>query len=134
MVLPAGTPYSSAVPRRPFGRPGATAPIANAVASPGAPGTLLAPCDAPANAIVEENCLPGHTDWGITGSGSPNIQGFATEISVNLGQPVAFKIDTPATDYRIDIYRMGYYAGARRTQGRRRSSRPSPCRRCSRRA
>ena len=41
-----------------------------------------------------------------------NIQGFATDISVNLGQPVTFKIDTPATDYRLDIYRMGDYGGA----------------------
>ena len=80
--------------------------------------TPLAPCDAPANEIVAENCLPGDTDWDITGAGSPNIQGFATDISVNLGQPVAFKIDTPATDYRLDIYRMGYYAGRRRPQGR----------------
>ena len=111
VVLPAGTPYSSAVPRRPLGRPGTTAPVANAVASPGAPGTLLLSCESPANAIVEENCLTGHSGWGITGSGSPNIQGFATEMSVNVGEPVGFKIDTPATAYRLDIYRMGDYAG-----------------------
>ena len=64
------------------------------------------------NDIVAENCLAGDTDWGITGAGSPNIQGFATEISVNRGQSVSFKVDTLATDYRLDIYRMGYYSGA----------------------
>ena len=39
------------------------------------------------------------------------IQGFATDISVNRGQTVNFKIDTNATNYRLDIYRMGYYGG-----------------------
>ena len=41
----------------------------------------------------------------------PDIQGFATDISVNHGETVHFKIDTDATDYRLDIYRMGYYGG-----------------------
>ena len=43
--------------------------------------------------------------------GDSNIEGFATEISVNRGQTVSFKIDTDATKYRIDIYRLGYYGG-----------------------
>ncbi len=43
--------------------------------------------------------------------GDATIQGFATDISVNQGQTVSFKIDTPATPIRLDIYRMGYYAG-----------------------
>ena len=29
-----------------------------------------------------------------------------------------FKIDTTATAYRIDIYRLGYYGGDGRPQGR----------------
>ena len=41
----------------------------------------------------------------------PTIQGFATDISVDQGETVDFKIDTDATDYRLDIYRMGYYGG-----------------------
>ena len=44
-------------------------------------------------------------------SGDPSIQGFATDISVNRGQTVSFKVDTNATDYRFDIYRLGYYGG-----------------------
>ena len=32
-------------------------------------------------------------------------------MSVNRGASVSFKISTPATSYRIDIYRMGYYGG-----------------------
>jgi hypothetical protein len=72
-----------------------------------------AQCSTPANVIVAENCLPGNpvSDWQITGSGDPTIQGFATDISVNVGQTIYFKIDIPATAYTIDIYRLGYYQG-----------------------
>ena len=41
----------------------------------------------------------------------PGIQGFATDISVNQGETVGFKVDTDASNYRLDIYRMGYYGG-----------------------
>jgi len=115
VVLPARGWYGSPVPHVPFARPPVGVPAANAASPIGAPGDGGAPplpCDTPANEIVAENCQPGSTDWAITGSGSVNIQGFATDISVNLGQQVAFKIDTPATDYRLDIYRMGDYGGA----------------------
>src|SRR6185503_1577232 len=40
-----------------------------------------------------------------------SIQGFATNISVEPGELVQFKIDTPSSNYRLDIYRMGYYSG-----------------------
>lgn len=64
------------------------------------------------NVIVQENCLPGSpkSEWDVEGAGDPSIQGFATEISVNRGQTVSFKIDAAAA-YKLDIYRMGYYAG-----------------------
>lgn len=68
-------------------------------------------CSAPQNPIVAENCNPGTTEWEVPGVGDLTIQGFATDISVNVGQTVNFKISTPATSYHIDIYRMGYYGG-----------------------
>lgn len=73
----------------------------------------LASCSAPANAIEAENCLPGNpsSQWDISGAGDPTIQGYATDISVNVGQTVSFKINTDAAAYTINIYRMGYYAG-----------------------
>ena len=75
-------------------------------------------CLAPPNAIVAENCLPGNpsSEWDIVGVGDLGIQGFATDISVNRGQTVSFKINTSASDYDLDIYRMGYYGelGARK--------------------
>jgi hypothetical protein len=51
-------------------------------------------------------------EWDINGSGDPRLQGFATDISVNVGEAVSFKIGTDSAKYRIDIYRLGYYGGA----------------------
>ena len=72
-------------------------------------------CANPPNAIVAENCLAGTSSsvWDVNGQGAgdPTIQGFATDISVNVGNTIYFKIDTPASNYTIDIYRMGYYQG-----------------------
>lgn len=72
-------------------------------------------CSNPANAIVAENCLPGNpaSEWDIGAGniGDPTIQGFATDISVNQGGTIYFKINTPASAYTINIYRMGYYGG-----------------------
>src|SRR2546428_6563853 len=67
------------------------------------------------NPIVCENSLPGNlaSEWDITGSGDPTIQGFTTDISVGLGQIVHFKIDTNATAYRLHIYRTGHFRGPR---------------------
>ncbi|MFN8381824.1 MAG: sortase [Anaerolineales bacterium] len=70
-------------------------------------------CTTPPNEIVAENCLPGNppSEWDVSGAGDANIQGYATDISVNQGGTVHFKVDTNATAYHIDIYRMGYYGG-----------------------
>lgn len=67
----------------------------------------------PVNDIVRENRLSGDpsTEWDINGWGDPTIQGFGHDISINRGETIFFKIKTDSTDYRIDIYRMGYYAG-----------------------
>jgi hypothetical protein len=76
-------------------------------------GTAYADCGSPANAIEAENCLAGNprSEWDVAGSGDARLQGFATDISVNRGQTVSFKVSTTATAYRIDIYRLGYYQG-----------------------
>jgi len=65
------------------------------------------------NAIVTENQLPG-TDpsvWDVSGYGDATLQGFATDISVNRGTTVRFKIKTNASAYHVDIYRLGWYGG-----------------------
>ena len=70
-------------------------------------------CASPANQVVAENCKPGNppTEWDVNGSGDLQIQGFATDISVNAGETIAFKVGPARLSYRIDIYRLGYYGG-----------------------
>ena len=90
--------------------------IATAVAA----GVMVAPlaasadpCDPVVNAIVCENTKEGtpKSVWDIDGSGDASLQGFSTDISVNAGQQVDFKIKTDAAAYTVDIYRLGYYGG-----------------------
>jgi hypothetical protein len=34
------------------------------------------------------------SEWDVSGAGDPSIQGFATDISVNKGETVSFKVKT----------------------------------------
>jgi hypothetical protein len=79
----------------------------------GTAGAVGDPCGPGSNPIVCENSKPGapQSEWDVAGSGDPTIQGFATDISVNQGQTVAFKVKTDASAYSIDIYRLGWYGG-----------------------
>ncbi|PKH37442.1 DUF4082 domain-containing protein [Nocardioides alpinus] len=82
----------------------------------GGPSTANAadPCAPGGNKIACENSKPGTSPeiWDSAyGSGADSIQGFSTDISVNVGQRVDFKIKTDASSYTIDIYRIGYYQG-----------------------
>ncbi len=83
-------------------------------------GALLAslsPAGALANAISDENLKPGSppSEWQIPGAGDLSIQGFATDISTNVtpttGATIDFKVSTTAAQFRIDIYRLGWYGG-----------------------
>ncbi|MFC7275719.1 DUF4082 domain-containing protein [Paractinoplanes rhizophilus] len=79
-------------------------------------GVLTTPASAAAcspNPIVCENQKTGtpQDQWDIEGAGDDELQGFATDISVNAGQTVTFKVRAEAT-YTISIYRLGYYGGA----------------------
>jgi hypothetical protein len=80
---------------------------------PGLARAQADPCAGLANPIPCENQKQGTSPsiWDIPDAGSPEIQGFATDISVNQGQTVQFKISSQSSQYRIDIYRMGYYGG-----------------------
>uniref|UniRef100_A0A832I353 DUF4082 domain-containing protein n=1 Tax=Eiseniibacteriota bacterium TaxID=2212470 RepID=A0A832I353_UNCEI len=65
------------------------------------------------NPIVAENALPGNpaSEWEVSGAGDPSIQGFATDISVNRGGTIGFKVSTDAAQFEIRIYRLGWYGG-----------------------
>ena len=72
------------------------------------------PCGAQGNKIACENSKPGtpQDEWDLDGNaGDASIQGFATQMSVNIGQKIDFKIDTDARNYKITIFRLGYYGG-----------------------
>jgi Domain of unknown function (DUF4082)/Putative Ig domain/Bacterial Ig-like domain (group 2) len=76
-------------------------------------GASVPSASAQSNPITVENAKTGNpsSEWDVSGAGDLSIQGFATDISVNKGGTIQFKIDTDATSYRLDIYRLGYYAG-----------------------
>ena len=110
-------------PRRMFGRAATTKLCAALLlfltqaafgkVRPGECAAAAAACKSPANAIVAENCQNGtaSSEWDVNGAGDPTIQGFATRISIQPGEAIAFKVDTDASQYDIDIYRLGYYGG-----------------------
>ncbi|ACL41861.1 conserved hypothetical protein [Pseudarthrobacter chlorophenolicus A6] len=78
------------------------------------PARAAGPCDAPVvSKVACENTQPGSppSEWQVAGAGNTTIQGYATSMSVNIGQAVTFKVKTTASAYRIDIYRLGYYQG-----------------------
>ncbi len=86
--------------------------------APGAVSSATAsgPCGPPVvNPVACENSLPGTppSQWQTTAAGDSAIQGFATSMSVDVGQTESFKIKatSPVTSYHIDILRLGYYGG-----------------------
>jgi hypothetical protein len=65
------------------------------------------------NPVACENALPGDapSDWQVNGVGDSSVQGFATAMSVDVGQAESFKITNTGGPYTVDILRLGYYGG-----------------------
>jgi hypothetical protein len=69
------------------------------------------------NAIVTENALAGnpYVDWGVNSANdfrNTNLNGYATDISVNKGGTINFKVDARnGGTFTIQIFRLGYYNG-----------------------
>lgn len=69
--------------------------------------------------IVDENRQPGTTDWQLTrvrvNEGAYRtslIEGYCSRQSVTQGEKIQVFVSTkPVRDFRLDIYRMGYYGG-----------------------
>src|SRR3954465_4903562 len=106
-------PYAPEVHARPPRRTVllAVAALIGALAVLGAaPAVSHAAC---ANPVACENALPGASpsDWYVADAGDATIQGFGTAMSVNRGDTIDFKIKSATANYRIDIYRLGYYGG-----------------------
>lgn len=70
------------------------------------------PCAPPVvNPVACENTQPGTPNW-QTANDDSTIAGFTTDISSTPGGTVQFKVNTNASSYQIQIYRLGYYGGA----------------------
>ncbi|TWU07202.1 hypothetical protein CA54_56070 [Symmachiella macrocystis] len=69
--------------------------------------------------IVEENKLPGATDWQLTrvrpdnqGHRTPWIEGYCTRQSVKAGESIEIMVSSdPPQPFKIEVFRMGYYSG-----------------------
>ena len=70
------------------------------------------PCGTGGNPVACENTKTGNpqSEWDVAWN-SDTIEGFASGFSYNLGERVDLKIKTSGSNYGVDIYRMGYYAG-----------------------
>ncbi len=71
--------------------------------------------------IRSENAKPGTRDWLLTHTRidprtryrCPWIEGYVSRTSVRPGETLDFFVSTnPASEFTLDIYRMGYYGGA----------------------
>jgi hypothetical protein len=66
-----------------------------------------------ANPIQIENAKPGDWDWYLDGAVARNgeIEGYANQPSYQPGWTVNFMISTTAPQYKLTIYRVGWYGG-----------------------
>jgi hypothetical protein len=71
------------------------------------------------NVIVEENAKPGTRDWQLTrvrldktgGFRVPDIEGYCSRQSVKAGESLDIFVSTKAKQFKIEIFRTGYYGG-----------------------
>ena len=70
--------------------------------------------------ILRENAKPGTRDWMLTKTQidpktryrCPWIEGYCSHTSARAGEVVEFFVSAnPASDFHLDIFRMGYYGG-----------------------
>jgi N,N-dimethylformamidase beta subunit-like protein len=67
---------------------------------------------AAANPIQRENALAGAADWRLPRAAKGAIEGYASEVSVLPGGRIDLHVSTnPATSYRVQVYRIGWYGG-----------------------
>lgn len=71
--------------------------------------------------IRDENAKPGTVEWRLanpridaaTKYRCPWIEGYCSHASIQSGETISFYVScNPASEFQIDIYRLGYYGGA----------------------
>ena len=66
-----------------------------------------------ANPIQRENTLPGSPNWRLPRATPGAIDGYASGVSVAPGDELDLHVSTsPAARYRVEVYRIGWYAGS----------------------
>ncbi|MFI5762199.1 DUF4082 domain-containing protein [Streptomyces sp. NPDC051563] len=82
-----------------------------AAALPPSVAVAADPCGPGSNAIVCENSKAGTpmSDW-FAPSAYGDIKGFPAQTSVQAGETLQFKIQSP-TPYKVSVYRLGHYGG-----------------------
>ena len=62
-------------------------------------------------AIIAENARRGDAWWVTTPQAAGDIEGYADQISAQSGDVVTLRVNTKATTFHVEVFRMGYYQG-----------------------
>ena len=62
-------------------------------------------------AIVAENAKPGDLWWVTTAQAAGDIEGYASQVSAIVGDTLTLHVNTRASSFHVEAYRMGYYGG-----------------------
>ncbi len=62
-------------------------------------------------AIVAENAKPGNAWWVTSKQTDRAIEGFASQVSAVAGDQITLYVNTSASNFHVEVYRMGYYQG-----------------------
>jgi hypothetical protein len=67
----------------------------------------------PHNPIALENARPGKHDWQLARPAlAREIEGYASATSVERGEAIALFVNTRASAFMLEVFRIGWYAGA----------------------
>jgi len=84
---------------------------AAAGAAQGQPGGP--PGAAAANPVAVENARPGNPDWGLDRpSLRHEIEGYASAAGVEAGDTLGLRVSTGESRFDLEVFRLGWYAGA----------------------
>jgi len=91
----------------------ATSGVEDRAAATTAVATAEATAGTASATIVEENAKAGTPNWNISGDPAAwdKIRGFTDRVSAQRGETVGLLVSTGSPSYRVEAYRMGYYAG-----------------------
>lgn len=68
---------------------------------------------ATSNPIAIENAKPGTSSWKLNNPALQHqIEGYVSATSFNRGETVSVHVNTAASTFNLEVFRMGYYGGA----------------------